>query len=471
VNVLLIVSEDNGPHLSCYGDPHVSTPHLDRLASEGIRFTNAYTTQAVCSPGRASIHTGLYPHQNGQIGLATHQYFTFDGLSNLPALMKNAGYRTGMIGKLHILPEAAYPLDLWWNDREFISFQNRDVPKMASVADTFINESDTPFFLTVNYPDCHLPFHRQQFGVPEKPYEADDVTPPPQIGIDTPRLRQHTADYYNCMSRLDTAVGHLLDALEKSGKTADTLVLFTTDHGAQFSRGKTCCYEGGVKVPAILRWPGHVGEGLVSDALVSHIDVMPTILDAIGANIPTSIAGRSYLPVARRETTTHHDHLFTEWCSGSPTSYFPQRSVRDARYKLIVNCLDDRPSPSARGYSGPGQLWEPGATVEEIDRADQSTRDAYATYLHPPREELYDLANDPFEFRNLAGNPERANIQDHLRSTLSEWQTETNDHVADPEILARLTDEHDAILAAHYQTGDLGDKRRENQWRYAEYLQ
>ncbi len=469
MNILLIVSEDNGPHLSCYGDSNVSTPHLDRLAAEGIRFTNAYTTQAVCSPGRASIHTGLYPHQNGQIGLATHRYFTFDGLPNLPALLKSAGYRTGMIGKLHILPEAAYPLDLWWNDRDYIGFPNRDVTKMASVADAFINESDAPFFLTVNYPDCHLPFHRQQFGVPQIPYEASDVTPLPQVGIDTPRLRQHTADYYNCMSRLDTGVGHLLDALERSGKTSDTLVLFTSDHGAQFSRGKTCCYEGGVKVPTILRWPSHVSEGQVADALVSHIDVMPTILDAIGVDAPTAIAGRSYLPVVRGETTTHHEHLFTEWCSGSPTSYFPQRTIRDARYKLIVNCLNDRASPSARGYSGPEQLWEPGATVEEIEHADRWIRDAYATYHHPPPEELYDLANDPFEFHNLAGDPERADIQDRLRTRLAEWQAETNDRIADGDILSRLTTEHDAVLSAHYKDGDSG-ARRENDWQYADYL-
>ena len=326
MNVLLIVSEDNGPHFSCYGDPNVSTPHLDRLASEGIRFTNAYTTQAVCSPGRASIHTGLYPHQNGQIGLATHMYHTFEGLPNLPAILKEAGYRTGMVGKLHILPEAAYPLDMWWNDRDYISFPNRDVVKMAAVADRFINEDNAPFFLTVNYPDCHLPFHRQQFGVPETPLDADDVTPLPQIGIDTPRLRQHTADYYNCVSRLDTAIGHLFDALQRSGKSEDTLVLFTTDHGHQFSRGKTCCYEGGVKVPSLLKWPGQVKEGQVSDA--------------VGLDTPPGVAGRSYLPLARGERTDHHETLFTEWCSGSPTSYFPQRTVSDGRGDRACRSVD-----------------------------------------------------------------------------------------------------------------------------------
>tara|TARA_B100001123_G_scaffold390028_2_gene467271 strand:+ start:2115 stop:3122 length:1008 start_codon:yes stop_codon:yes gene_type:complete len=333
-------------------------------------------------------------------------YHTFEGLPNLPAIMKEAGYRTGMVGKLHILPEAAYPLDMWWNDRDYISFPNRDVVKMAAVADRFINEDNAPFFLTVNYPDYHLPFHRQQFGVPETPLDADDVTPLPQIGIDTPRLRQHTADYYNCVSRLDTAVGHLFDALQRSGKSEDTLVLFTTDHGHQFSRGKTCCYEGGVKVPSLLKWPGQVKEGQGSDA----------------------------------------------------------------RYKLIFNCLDDRPSPSARSYSGPDQQWEPGATVEEIERADPWILEAYATYLNPPREELYDLSNDPYEFRNLAGDPDRVDIQDQLRATLTQWQVETNDRIADPEILARLTEEHDAALAARYKEGGGADQRRQNEWRYAEYL-
>ncbi|MCZ6632316.1 MAG: sulfatase-like hydrolase/transferase, partial [bacterium] len=196
-NVLLIISEDNGPHLGCYGDRFAKTPNLDRLASEGVRFANAFSTQAVCSPGRASILTGLYPHQCGQIGLATHKYALYDDFPNLHSLLKGAGYRTGLIGKLHINPESAFPFDMWWNERESISFAHRDVRKMAEMAEAFMAPSAEPFFLQISHPDAHLPFHRQQFGVPEEPVEGKDVEPLPFVGVDTPHIREQTADYYN----------------------------------------------------------------------------------------------------------------------------------------------------------------------------------------------------------------------------------------------------------------------------------
>ncbi len=197
-NILLIVSEDNGQNLGCYGDPNAVTPNLDALAAQGVRFTNAYTTQSVCSPGRASILTGLYPHQNGQFGLATHKYAMYEAFPNIPSLLNPAGYRTGIIGKLHVNPEWAFPFDFWWNDRDYISFQHRDMVKATEMAASFISGDDSPFFLMVNYPDAHLPFLRQECGLPEKPFTADDVTPLPAGGIDTPRIREHTADYYNC---------------------------------------------------------------------------------------------------------------------------------------------------------------------------------------------------------------------------------------------------------------------------------
>ncbi|MBT3604786.1 MAG: sulfatase, partial [Candidatus Latescibacteria bacterium] len=294
-NILLMVSEDNGQHLSCYGDENIQTPNIDKLAEEGVRFENGYTTQSVCSPGRASLLTGLYPHQNGQFGLATHKYALYDDFPNMQSLLKSAGYRTGMLGKLHINPENLFPLDLWWNARESISFAHRDVVKTADMANDFMGASDEPFLLMVNFSDAHLPFIKQDFGVPEHPLEADDVMPLPQVGIDTQRIREHTADYYNCMLRLDTCVGLVLEKLETLGKAENTLVIFTTDHGAQFSRGKTSIYEGGLRVPLMMRWPGWIASEQVRPELMSHIDILPTVLEAIGEPVPDGLPGLSAL--------------------------------------------------------------------------------------------------------------------------------------------------------------------------------
>lgn len=468
MNVLLIISEDNGQHLGCYGDPNVATPNIDRLASQGVRFENAYTTQAVCSPGRASIFTGLYPHQTGQIGLATHKYTQYEAFPNLFSLLKDAGYRTGLIGKLHVNPESDFPMDLWWNDRDYISFKNRDVHRIAEEADAFLNASTDPFFLTVAYPDAHLPLLRQQCGIPETPYEADDVTVLPQVGIDSPRLRQHAADYYNCMSRLDTAVGLLLEKLQAAGRANDTLVIFTTDHGAQFSRGKTCCYEGGIKIPHIVRWPGQGVSDTVRSELVSHVDILPTITDILGIETPNT-AGRSLVPLLTDTETDWRTHLAAEWTSAGPLTYFPQRSIRSARYKLIVNYQDDRPSPSAIGYSGPDQRWEPGATVDEIAAGDEPIRDAYARYLQPPNAELYDLQEDPWEFENLIDDPKLVQIRIGLRDALAEWQQATNDRITDPDVHARLTKDHDQIVGQFYQESAWGSSR-DYEWSYKEYL-
>lgn len=468
-NILLIISEDNGQHIGCYGDPYAQTPHIDKLASEGVRFENMYATQAVCSPGRASILTGLYPHQNGQFGLATHKYALYDEFPNMPRLLKNEGYRTGLIGKLHINPEDAFPYDLRWNPKEFISFANRDVRKMAEVAGKFMKPSDEPFFLQISFPDAHLPFHRQQFGVPEQPQEGKDVETLPFIGIDTPRLREETADYYNCMSRLDTGIGLVLEQLKALGKAENTLVIFTTDHGAQFSRGKTSIYEGGLRIPLIVRCPGIGLEGHTRDELVSQIDILPTVTDILGIACPAGVAGASFAPLLKGQKIEWRTHLYAEWGSGGVVTYFPQRCVRNNRYKLIANLLQDRPSPSALGYSDRNQKWTSGATQEEIASSDKRIRAAYELYEQPPKYELYDLQNDPWEFENLSHNPAYRDILQELKNRLETWQKETKDALRHPENLHRLTQKHDEIRERYYAESVWGSSRN-YEWDYTEYL-
>ena len=207
-NILLIVSEDTGTQLSCYGDPVVKTPHLDGLASRGARFAAAYVSQAGCSPSRASIFTGLYPHQNGQIGLATHKFRMYrDDFPNIPSLLRASGYRTGVIGKIHVNPEETFEWD--FKERpEYNLFGKRDVAKVAELAGEFMSAADNrPFFLMVNYSDTHKPFLRQENGLPAKPFGPSDVKTLPFVGHDSPDTLQTVADYYNCVSRLDSGCG------------------------------------------------------------------------------------------------------------------------------------------------------------------------------------------------------------------------------------------------------------------------
>lgn len=464
-NVLLIVSEDNGAELGCYGDPYVKTPHLDQLADDGCRFTNAYVPHPVCSASRAAFLTGLYPFQNGQIGLATHRYAMYRAWDNIPSILKSHGYQTGMIGKLHVNPESAFPFD--YRAIKGNGFNDRPMSKYVEAAAQFFEKADKPFFLAVNFPDAHFPLLRQQYGLPNQPLAAGDVKPLPFIGVDTPRLRKGTADYYNCLMRLDAGVGMLLRRLERSGKAENTLVIYLGDHGAQFSRGKATCYEGGLKIPMLVRWPGKVRRNTVSEKLVSTVDILPTILDA--ANLPArdSLPGKSLLPLASGKQGEWRDYLFAERTAYSADSFYPQRTLRDARYKLILNLMPDRTNPVADAYLNHyNSFYIYGTSQAEIEASSKAIQNAYATWKSPPAIELYDLWTDPWEFENLAGMEPHQETQERLRRELQRFREKHNDPLLDRSKLKRLSREHDFVAK------NLSGRRygKSQSWKYPTYL-
>jgi len=463
-HVLLITSEDNGPELACYGDPFSRTPHLDRLAKQAVRFKRAFVATASCSESRSALLTGLYPHQNGQIGLATHHYRQFPGVPNVAARLKDAGYRTGIIGKLHVNPAEAFPFDFWPDVRGYNTFSKRDVREVARQAGKFFRAGRQPFFLMVNYSDAHLPFLRQQHGLPENPLTAEDVKPLPWIGLDSPRLRRQQADYYNCIERMDTGVGLLLAELRDAGLAERTLVVYLGDHGAQFPRGKLASYEASLRVPLLIRWPDRTGAGEVRDELVSTIDLAPTIYQAAGVEPQAGLPGRSLLPLAESGDSSWREYLHTEYHGHYPPLYFPQRTVRTDRYKLIVNLLQDRPNPVAEFCSRADEPRHPPyVTSQEVSDAKEEVRQAYATWLDAPPVELYDLKTDPYEWHNRADDPQLAEVKSRLLAELRRWQEQTGDPLANRKKLARLTAEHDALETPYVRQPDF-------EWDYPDYL-
>lgn len=458
-NILLIVSEDNGPELGCYGDPYAQTPVLDQLAADGVRFDRAFVPYSVCSPSRACYLTGLYPHQNGQIGLATHKFATYPNLPNLFTLLKSAGYRTGLIGKLHVNPESAFPVD--YRAIKGANFGRRNMQEYAAAASTFFAASEEPFFLSINYPDAHFPLHRQQFGLPEAPIEAEAVRPLPWVGTDSPRLREFTANYYNCMRRLDDGIGLLLAELNESGKTDNTLVIYIGDHGAQFSRGKCSLYEAGLRVPFLVRWPQAIKPGQVRRELVSTLDIMPTLLQAAGTEPPVGLPGRALQPLLAGDHISWRKHIFGFSTGAAPAIFHLSHSVRDERYKLISNPFtrEDLPNLYAKAYLERFNThFAAGTSQEEINAAPKYVQTAYQTFLHPPRYELYDLANDPNEFHNLADDPALSETKRQLILTLTRWQSETGDPFSDPALLESFA-EH------QIEMGDLS-YRKDNAFRW-----
>ncbi len=440
-NILLIVSEDNGPELGCYGDPYVQTPVLDKLAEDGIRFQNAYVPQAGCSQSRAAFLTGLYPHQNGQIGLATWKFRMYrDDTPNVVRSLKRAGYRTGIVGKLHINPESAFPLDT--KKIPSANFDRENLTDYAKHAQDFFSADDEPFFLSVNYPDAHRPFVKRTGKLPAQPLTGDDVKPLAYFGLDTPRLRSDTANYYNCISRFDSLIGDLLDGLSRLGKADNTLVVYLGDHGADLLRGKRTSYEGGVRIPLIIRWPKQAKAPQVRTELVSTLDLMPTLLAVANAEPVADLPGLSLLPLLRDEPTQWRKYLFTEFHLHSAHDFYPQRTVRNARYKLIENLMP--------GQTNPGSDYTLSRFFADlpkvIEAAPDHIRDAYHRMTTPPEFELYDLQADPHEFRNLADDLQHTGVLAELKNQLAAWRQESKDPLLDPEKLKRLKAEVDACF-------------------------
>ena len=470
-NILLIVSEDHGPEIGCYGDPYAQTPNIDRLASEGVCFTNAYVPQSGCSQSRASYLTGLYPHQHGQFGLATWGFRLYNNQTpTLPRLLKKAGYRTGIIGKLHINPASAFPFD--FQEITGANFQRKDLSAYANFAETFIDESAQPFFLSINYPDAHDPWIRQVDGIPKHPLNADQVKTMPYMGVDGPAIRELVADYYNCISRLDTLIGELLEVLATSGKADNTIVIYLGDHGADMLRGKRTCYEGGLRIPLMMRWPGHIQPSR-TDEFVSTIDLMPTILSALDLPAPNNLPGQALQPLFEdkpRSGTPFREYLFAEYHThAAAPNYFPQRSVRRGRFKLILSLLSDTEHPdyadTIRKLHGDHERRESNHELnipQLIANASSDVRTAYETMQRPPSIQLYDLQTDSYEFTNLADSPNHQQIKANLLQELHHWRINTADPLLNPSLLHKLTQE---VMSISNKT-----LARKHIWQYPRYF-
>jgi N-sulfoglucosamine sulfohydrolase len=474
-NILLIVSEDHGQDLGCYGNNVVKTPNIDYLANNGIRFNNSYTTYSVCSPSRSSILTGLYPHQNGQIGLATHGYRMYDGIKTLPTYLKEAGYWSGCIGKVHVNPESEIP----WDYRpggliDGSNFGKKNMPEYAGKAMEFIRQAEgKPFFLMVNYPDAHFPIQRQVEGMPQNPLSMQSVGHAlPFVGANTERLREITADYYNCINRLDEAMGMLLDSIRINGMINNTFIIFLSDHGAQFSRGKTTNYEGALKIPLVMYWPQKIKSGMVEkNKLVSTIDLLPTILDAIGEKpLPEEFPGRSLLGIAQgRDENNWREYLFAGGIGCTAEYFFPRRSVRGERYKLIYNIHSGKEDPYYRVYTD--HIYPQvvsGTSRDEILTLDKSLQEVYKRWQIPPMFELYDLQLDPWEFNDLSSNSSYKEELEKMKEVLFNWQKESNDPIYEPAYLRIIELEVDSIKK-HYPNHSY-QKDPNFQWKYPEYF-
>ncbi|KAH6664753.1 alkaline-phosphatase-like protein [Plectosphaerella plurivora] len=415
-NILLLIADDLGrEQIGCYGSRMQATPNLDELARSGTRFDMAFTSTASCSGSRTVIYTGLHTHQNGSYGL-THGRNGFQTLPDVetgPAAFNRLGYKTGIVGKVHVGPDSAYP----WQVR--YESDTRNVADIVRVACAFMKdaaEDKKPFFLTIGFvdPHRHVP-SRAGFGNVEGNYDPqlrdrifipDEVEVPPFLS-DIPEVRAELAEYMRAVYRMDQGVGRVLQGLRDNGLESSTLVLFLSDNGPPFVNSKTTLFDAGVRLPFILRAPGVGAAGVENPNLVSYVDILPTLLDWGGhGNLqpPAGMVrrrGRSVLPILNRtepEPGSGWDHVLGSHTFHEVTNYWPTRFMRDRRYKYHRN-----PPPATIG------------------------RRKLADYIRRAPEELYDLEEDADELVNLAADPAHRHILLAMRSTVEAWQEETGD--------------------------------------------
>ena len=421
-NVVLLISDNQSWFdLGCYGNDVVSTPNIDQLASEGIRFRQAFATTASCGPSRAVIYTGLLTHSNGQYAHPhrEHNQEIRPDVETVFAMLKGNGYRTALIGKDHIRPLEKYPID------KHQKRNSRDVVTMAKNADLFIKETgNAPFFMVMSFSDPHPTsidgkgwgIKRQYPGYQEKTYDPAKIKVPPFLP-DTPHVREGIAGYYQQISRMDFGVGEVLKVIEKNKATDDTLVIFISDHGTSEPGAMGTHYDPGVRVPFIVSKPGSTKAGITNEALVAFSDITPTILDWTGTQFSDyPLHGRSILPILESEQPEGWDRALLSHVGHDIFAHYPMRTLRGPRYKLIWNIL------WRAEYPLPIDTVQRRTWVENRESgSDKIGLRTIDQFLHRPQLEFYDLESDPWEASNLieTNDPELIKIREQMIDELA----------------------------------------------------
>jgi arylsulfatase A-like enzyme len=433
-NLVLIIADDvSATDLGCYGNGDVRTPHLDRLATQGRKWTRAYLTATVCSPTRCSIITGRYPHNTGapelHVGLP-------EGQPLFPLELKKAGYWTAQAGKWHLGGYARRAFDVVVDDtkRNGASGCEHWIPLLRE------RPKDKPFFLWLAAHDAHRAWQPDSKAKPHDP--ARIAVPEPLV--DTPATRKDLAAYYDEVQRLDRFVGGVVGELETQGILGNTLVLFISDNGRPFPRAKRWLTEEGMRTPWILRWPaGMRQEGTTCGQLVSVIDIAPTFLALAGAKVPAAVQGRSFLPQIADPEAAICRYVFgernwqVEYCHERSLRHGPWSYYRNNAPELAHFGFVNATYPSYR-YPAYTDLWKAFRSAKPLTSARRSV------FMQPrPREELFFLANDPMEIRNLAGDPSHREVLERLRAAMDDWMKQTGDTV--PPKDRRTPDRHDRL--------------------------
>lgn len=437
-NVVLIVADDHGREVvGCYGNSVIKTPSIDKLASQSVRFDNAFCTSASCSASRSVLLTGKFNHATGHYG-HEHEYnhfSTFNTEKSLTQYLENGNYRTARVGKYHLAPESVYHF------QNVFKANQRNPVEMADVCKEFINDSkEKPFFLYYCSSDPHrdevyakVPYSPNSFGnredgfypgIKEVHYKPEEVIVPNFLP-DTPETRAELAQYYQSVSRLDQGVGRLIAHLKDAGVYDNTIIIYISDNGIAFPGAKTTLYEPGMRLPCIIKQVNQK-KPEVKDNLVSWVDLTPTILDLVGLYpSKNTFQGKSFKSILenKKGTAMEEEEIFASHTFHEVTMYYPMRVIQNKKYKFIYNIANQLDYPCAK------DLWD-SPTWQSVYKKGLDGYYGKRTinaYLHRPKFELYDVINDPDEINNLAYNKEFEAIQLQFIEKMKLFQKRTKD--------------------------------------------
>lgn len=459
-NFVIMIADDMAwDDCGVYGHPTIKTPHIDRLSKQGMRFDQAFLTISSCSPSRASIITGKYPHLTNAEEL--HWPVPADQ-TTFTELLRQAGYWCGAAGKWHLgdaledrfdMIMAAdtsgfqLPTGAAGETGKFVETTAGDVRSGCTDWVPLLKSrpKDKPFCLWLAALDPHRPYDHELVG---DSYQESDVRLPP-YHLDTEDIRADYLAYYAEITRLDRFVGNVMAELKRQGVADNTFVLFFSDNGRPFPRDKTTVYDSGIRTPFIVRYPDVVKPGSVCSTLVSSIDIAPTVLQLAGIEAPGSMNGRSFRTLLTDPTQVNREYIFAEKNWHDYDDHV--RAVRDVRFKYIRNYYQDLPNtPPADAVRSPTFQ-----RMQVLYDAGKLTSAQQACFALPrPREELFDTKADPHEINNLATDPRYADELESLRKALQRWESQTGDRPA----ALRTADEFDRV------TGKPTAARRRPRW-------
>lgn len=429
-NFIIMLGDDiSAVSLGGFGSENPGTsPHIDRLAKEGVAFSNMFVSQAICAPVRAELYTGLQPVRNGVF--QNHQA-TYEKTKSVVHYLTDLGYRVALTGKQHIRPKSVYPFEILpgfpagANDR-YVSTED------WSAVESFIErDSEQPFCLII----CSIHAHSPWDSGDSSEWEVDEIKLPPHFP-DTIESRLHYREYLAEVKLFDSQVGTSLEMMDRLGLNDTTALIVLDENGAGMPGGKWSNYDWGVRSACVMQWPKRYQAKIQTDALAMYCDILPTLIDAAGGVPPDDLDGRSLMGLITGKATTHREHAFFVYNnSGSGTAY-PSRAATDGQYKLVWNLTPDAISahPTINGfdYGFEDKMMDRPERFIYLSWLEKAKTDPEAQrmvdrYRQRPEFQLFDLNADPWELNNLAGKTDYSGHQQRLLAAIKNWMEQQGD--------------------------------------------